>query len=129
MASTVTFFPVDNGDMTLIALADDITILIDINLRDRAKDEEDPSCDVIKELRKRLKEDGKGRPYVDVFLLSHADQDHCRGIGKHFHLGPLSDYDYDPPEGEKLKIVIREMWSSPMMFRGCWAKRCEDAKL
>ena len=130
MASTVTFFPVDNGDMTLIALADDITILIDINLRDRAKDEEDPSCDVIKELRKRLKEDGKGRPYVDVFLLSHADQDHCRGIGKHFHLGPLSDYDYDPPEGEKLKIVIREMWSSPMMFRRASKsnKLCEDAK-
>jgi hypothetical protein len=130
MASTVTFFPVDNGDMTLIQLVDNRTVLIDINLRDLAQDEEDPGCDVTKELRQRLKTDDKGRPFVDAFLLSHADQDHCRGLVKHFHLGPLSEYNYDPPEGEELKIVIREMWSSPMMFRRASKNHalCEDAK-
>lgn len=30
MKSTITFFPVDNGDMTLIKLIDKTTILIDI---------------------------------------------------------------------------------------------------
>lgn len=130
MASTITFFPVDNGDMTLIALADDTTILIDINLRDRAEDDQDPSCNVVKELRKRLKKDDNGRPYVDAFLLSHADEDHCRGMKKHFHLGPLSNYNDKPPDGEELKIVIREIWSSPMMFRRASKNNqlSEDAK-
>lgn len=130
MASTITFFPVDNGDMTLTTLADNTTILIDVNLRDCAEDDQDPSCNVVKELRKRLKKDDNGRPYVDAFLLSHADQDHCRGMKKHFHLGPLSDYNDKPPDGEELKIVIREMWSSPMMFRRASKNNqlCEDAK-
>ena len=130
MASTITFFPVDNGDMTLITLADDTTVLIDVNLRDCAENDQDPSCNVVKELRKRLKKDDKGRPYVDAFLLSHADQDHCRGIRKHFHLGSLTEYNCKPPDEEELKIVIREMWSSPMMFRraGKNHQLCEDAK-
>ena len=50
MKSTITFFPVDNGDMTLIKLSDNTTILIDINLRDLAEDEEDPSFDAVKGL-------------------------------------------------------------------------------
>ncbi len=130
MPSTVTFFPVGNGDMTLIKLSDKTTILIDINLRDIAQDEQDPSCDVIAELRDKLEKDSDGRPYVDAFLLSHPDQDHCRGLKKYFHLGPLADYNAKPPEGEELKIIIREMWSSPMVFRRASKNNplCEDAK-
>ena len=130
MPSTVTFFPVDNGDMTLIKLSDHTTILVDINIREAAEDEQNPACDAIKELRGRLQKDDEGRPYVDSCLLSHPDQDHCRGLRKHFHLGPLTDYDFDPPEGEELKIVIREMWSSPMIFRRASKNNplCEYAK-
>ena len=129
MKSTITFFPVDNGDMTLIKLSDNTTILVDINLRDSAEDEENPAFDAVKGLRDRLGSDD-GRPYVDAFLLTHPDQDHCRGIGKHFHLGPLSDYNFSPPEGEELKIVMREIWSSPMIFRRASKNNplCEDAK-
>ena len=130
MKSIITFFPVDNGDMTLIKLSDKTIILVDINLRESAEDEEDPSLDAVKGLRDRLEHDDDGRPYVDAFLLTHPDQDHCRGLKKHFHLGPQSDYDFDPPEGEKLKIVIREMWSSPMIFRRASKNNllCDDAK-
>lgn len=130
MPTTITFFPVDNGDMTLIKLNDKTTILIDINIREAAEDEQDPACNVIKELRDRLEKDEKGHPYVDAFLLSHPDQDHCKGLRKHFHLGPLDDYDFDPPEGGELKIVIQEMWSSPMIFRRASKNNplCEDAK-
>ena len=130
MPSTVTFFPVDNGAMTLIKLSDHTTILVDINIREAVEDEQNPACDAIKELRDRLEKDDEGRPYVDSYLLSHPDQDHCRGLRKHFHLGPLTDYDFDPPEGEGLKIVIREMWSSPMIFRRASKNNplCEDAK-
>lgn len=130
MSSAITFFPVDNGDMTLIKLADKTSILIDINLREFAEDEQEPSCDCNEELRNRLEKDEKDRYYVDAFLLSHPDQDHCRGLKKHFHLGPLADYDFKPPEGEELKIVIREIWSSPMVFRRASKNNplCEDAK-
>jgi hypothetical protein len=130
MKSIITIFPVDNGDMTLIKLSDKTTILIDINLRESAEDEEDPSFDAVEGLRDRLENDDDERPYVDAFLLTHPDQDHCRGLRKHFHLGPLNDYDFDPPEGKELKIVIREIWSSPMVFRRASKNNplCEDAR-
>ncbi len=130
MKSTITFFPVDNGDTTLIKLSDNTTILVDINLRESAEEEENPAFDAVKGLRDRLENDDDGRPYVDAFLLSHPDQDHCQGLRKHFHLGPLSDYNFDPPKGEELKIVMREIWSSPMIFRRASNNNplCEDAK-
>src|SRR5690606_6473796 len=39
------------------------------------------------------------------------------GITRHFHLGPLSDYPDDKKPLREKKIVIREMWSSPIVFR------------
>ena len=86
MNAKITFFPVDNGDMTLVELESGRTILIDTNIRAAADDPDDPTRDVAKDLRDRLKRDDQGRLYVDVFLLSHPDQDHCSGLDKHFHL-------------------------------------------
>src|SRR5690625_5073026 len=83
MNASITFFPVDNGDMTLIELESGRTILIDTKIRAAADDDEDPTRDVASDLRKRLKKDDKGRRYVDVFLLSHPDQDHCCGLERH----------------------------------------------
>jgi hypothetical protein len=122
---TVTFFPVDNGDMSLIVLESGHTILVDINIREL----DDGMRDVETDLRDRLSEDAEGRPYVDAFLLSHPDEDHCRGLVKTFHLGKLSEYP-TPPRGERKKIVIREMWSSPMIFRRASKDHplCDDAK-
>ncbi|CPF96795.1 Uncharacterised protein [Burkholderia pseudomallei] len=110
MAPEITFFPVGNGDMTLIKLESGRTILIDINIRTPGNGVRDVS----KDLRDELKTDDLGRPYVDVMVLSHPDQDHCRGLEAEFHLGPLSDYS---DGGKPKKIVIREMWSSPLIFR------------
>ena len=123
MPATITFFPVDNGDMTLIELESGKTILIDANIRAAADDPDDPTRDVAKDLRKCLKHDDKGRLYVDVFLLSHPDQDHCAGLDRHFHLGPTEDHSGD-------KIFIREIWSSPLIFRRASTNHalCDDAK-
>ena len=110
MKSQITFFPVDNGDMTLIELENGKTILIDVNIRGRADDDDDDAPDVAAMLRQRLPCDAQGRLYVDVFLLSHPDQDHCRGLDKHFHLG-------EPDSCPDDKILISEIWSSPMVFR------------
>lgn len=131
MPSQITFFPVGNGDMGLIRLndTDKTSILIDINIRQNSEDD-DTQCDAADELRKRLKQDKDGRPYVDVFVLTHPDQDHCRGLQEHFHLDSIENYDDEPEEGKDKKIIIRELWSSPMIFRRASRnnKLCEDAK-
>jgi hypothetical protein len=115
----ITNFPVGNGDMTLIRLADDTrtTILIDCNIRAAADDPEDETRDVAADLRDRICRDSKGRPYVDAFLLSHSDLDHCRGFLKHFYIGPPKDYPDDKKKDAEKRIFIREIWSSPMVFR------------
>jgi len=126
MATTITFFPVDNGDMALVKLGDtaETTLLIDCNIREAADDKDDPTRDVASDLRKRLKRDSKGRPYVDAFQNSHPDTDHCRGLLRHFYLGPLKDYPDDrKPDSEK-RIVIREIWSSPIVFRRASREHC-----
>jgi hypothetical protein len=119
MTPTITFFPVDNGDMTLISLGDssDTKILIDCNIRQAADNPDDVTRDVAADLRKRIKLDEKGRPYVDVFVLSHPDVDHCRGLARHFYLGAPADYPDDRKPTSEKRIIIREIWSSPMIFR------------
>lgn len=117
MPAHIDFFPVGCGDMTLITLASGKTILIDINIRKDADDnkkEEYPDVAVM--LRSKLTRDHNGRPYVDVFILSHPDQDHCSGLRRHFHLGCPTQW-REPKEGDNELIIIREMWSSPLTFR------------
>ncbi len=130
-STTVTYFPVGNGDMTLIALGDTLStkVLIDCNIREAADDLEDDTRDVAKDLRARLKRDGTKRPYVDALLLSHPDQDHCRGLQKHFYLGPPEDYPDDKKPDQEKRIFIRELWSSPLVFRRASKlfALCEDA--
>lgn len=125
MSASITSFPVSNGDMTLVCLDNGQTILIDINIRGAADDDDDDTPDVASDLRDRLKRDAKGRKYVDAFLLSHPDQDHINGLRNHFHLGSPGEWSKDED-----KIFIREMWSSPIVFRraGTDNPLCDDAK-
>lgn len=132
MPAKVTFFPVDNGDMTLIRLADEnaTSLLIDCKIRSSADDAQDTTLDVGKALRDKITTDEKNRPYVDAMLLSHPDEDHCLGLRNHFWLGRIADYPDDKkPQNEK-RIIIREIWSSPMVFRRASKNYtlCEDAK-
>ena len=127
MAASLTFFPVDNGDMTLITLDNGQNILIDIKIRGAADDSNDDTPDVAADLKERLPRDENGRLYVDAFLLSHPDQDHITGLETHFHLGSPDNF---PEDDEVDRILIREMWSSPIVFRRTSAKHvlCQDAK-
>jgi len=131
MPTTLTHFPVGNGDMTLICLGDKAgtTILIDCNIRTAADDPDDDTRDVAKDLRDRIKRDSKGRPFVDAFLNTHPDADHCRGAEKHFHLGPVKDYPDDKKPDNEKKILIGEIWSSPIVFRRASKDHtlCDDA--
>ena len=121
----VAFFPVGNGDMTLIELESGRNVLIDMNIRKAADDPDDDTPDVAKELRGRLSRDAEGRLYIDALLLSHPDQDHCHGLQQHFHLGAPGDWSKTAD-----KIFVREIWSSPMVFRRASSQHvlCKDAK-
>ncbi|SUS07741.1 F39 [uncultured Defluviicoccus sp.] len=125
MMTTLAFFPVGNGDMTLIELESGRTILIDMNIRAAADDPNDPTPDVAGLLRKRLKRDRQGRLYLDALLISHPHQDHCAGLQEHFHLGPPGEWSTKTD-----KILVREIWSSPMVFRRASRDNvlCEDAQ-
>lgn len=118
-------FQVDNGDMTLLEFESGRRVLIDCKIRSAADDPDDETPDVATQLRERLLRDESNRLYVDAFLLTHPDQDHISGLANHFHLGPSSDWLADDD-----KIIIREMWSSPIVFRRACKTRplCEDAK-
>lgn len=107
MSATISFFPVGNGDMTLITTHNDKTILIDCNIR-----QGDDFPDVLEQLREKLKRDSSNRLYIDLFVWSHPDEDHCRGIENSFHLGPPEDWNK-----ENDLIFINEIWSSPMVYR------------
>ena len=125
MTTRISFFPVGNGDMTLIQTESKRNILIDVNIRAAADDPDDDTPDVAQMLRDRIERDDQGRLCVDVLVLSHPDEDHCRGLAKHFHLGPADKW-----SEETGKIFIREIWSSPIVFRRASKrhKLCQDAR-
>ena len=125
MTATLSFFPVGNGDMTLVETEAGRKILIDLNIRAAAVDPDDDTPDVTAMLRERLHRDAGGRRYLDALLVSHPDEDHCRGLREHFHLGPSDDWSKTAD-----KIFIREIWSSPMVFRRASLHHvlCDDAK-
>ena len=117
--SPFVFFPVGNGDMTLVETEEGHRILIDVNIRSAADDPDDDTPDVVAKLRKKLVRDAVGRLCLDALLISHPDQDHCRGLRKHFHLGPPDTWSKSDD-----KILVREIWSSPMVFPPCLTAAC-----
>lgn len=125
MTANLSFFPVGNGDMTLLQTEGGRNILIDMNIRADADDPDKDVPDVAAKLRDKLSRDSGDRLYVDVLLLSHPDEDHCRGLRNHFHLGPPDEWSESSD-----KILIREIWSSPMVFRRASRRHvlCDDAK-
>lgn len=125
MTASITFFPVGNGDMTLITFDNGQKLLADLHVRKAADDDDEDAPDVMADLRGRLTRDEKGRLFVDGFLLSHPDKDHICGLESHFHLGPPDEWNEDDD-----KILIREMWSSPVVFRRASKDHvlCDDAK-
>ena len=72
MTAKISFFPVGNGDMTLIQTEDGKNILIDCRIRDG---KEHP--DVRSQLREKLSRNDEGRLFVHLFIWSHPDSDHC----------------------------------------------------
>ncbi|WP_192822775.1 cobyric acid synthase CobQ [Rufibacter sp. LB8] len=109
----IKYYPVGNGDQSLITLTDGTTIIVDCNIRQASIGSKDSKVyDVKKDLLKSI---GKreGNPYVDVFILTHGDCDHCRGFEGNFYQGDPKKYSNEDKKADK--IIIDEMWFSPMI--------------
>lgn len=124
---SITFFPVGNGDTTLIKLSDGSTLIIDCNIRCDANNEDVDECyDVHSHLLGEVQRDDKKRPFTDVFMLGHADQDHCRGFETSFHTGAPGSYQKEEDKPEK--IIIAEIWFSRRLFSNYEEPLCDEAK-
>ena len=119
----IKFYPVDNGDTTLISLNGNTTILIDCKIRDGEKNIDGAEIyDVKGDLLDNIQY-WNGVPYIDAFILTHPDQDHCMGFKKHFYIG--SPEDYSDKNRDANEIIIGELWVTSMLFDG---ETNDDAK-
>jgi len=101
MDNFITFFPVGNGDMTLIQTSDKINILVDCNIKKSAEEETNNDFDCANYLRNNLPKDNE-TPYIDAMFFTHSDQDHCRNAKDYFNLGDAKSHSKD-------KITINEL--------------------
>jgi len=124
---SITYFPVGNGDTNLIQLSNEGTILIDCNITNDSRDENEESVyDVREYLLSTLKKDDNDVPFVDAFILTHPDEDHCRGFSETFYTGDPAKYsETDKKEG---LIRVDELWFTPRIFSPHEKDMCETAK-
>lgn len=123
----VIYFPVGNGDMSLIQLSDLTTIVIDCNItQDSLEDSDDTQLDIHSYLLKLVKRDDLKNAHIDSFILTHPDQDHCRGFEDVFFTGDPSDFsESDRRSG---LIIIDELWFAPRIFSSFEDTLCDSAK-
>ena len=115
MDPRITYFAVGNGDCSLITLSDNTQIIIDCNTTAEASDEDDPSrYDVHQHLLDFGKKLNGEIPHVDVFILTHADQDHCRRFDTMFYTGDPAKYAVKHSKEDL--ILIDELWFTHRIF-------------
>jgi hypothetical protein len=113
MKNVIKYYPVGNGDQSLILLKDGTTILVDCNIREASKGSTDPEIfDVKKDLMSMVQR-RDNNPFVDGFILTHGDCDHCRGFKDNFYQGDPKKYADKNRKNEE--IIVDEMWFSPMI--------------
>jgi hypothetical protein len=125
--ASITYFPVGNGDTTLITLADGTGILVDCNITQESQDPEvTERFDVWAYLLQHLPQ-RDGAVHLDAFILTHPDTDHCRGFGDVFYTGDPKKYsDEDAKAG---RIIIDELWFAPRLFLKYDGALSDEAKV
>lgn len=129
MNTTITFYPVGNGDCNLIEFSNGAKMMIDCDFRNLAE-KENEQFDVIKDLLdNKLTTKKHGLPFLPAFVLTHPDEDHCRGFKDKFFLNknPETQEPTDEQKENNL-ILIGELWYSPRVFTEHSEDLSEDAK-
>jgi hypothetical protein len=121
MNSFITFYPVGNGDTILLKFDDKTTIQLDCKIRKSSQSDKNKDVDVKKELLKDL-EKRNGNSIVDVFVLTHADEDHCLGFENNYYIGDPDKYSQQNKDNEE--IIVGELWVTSMIFT---YSHCADA--
>jgi hypothetical protein len=122
MKNTITYYPVDNGDQSLIEIYEDsytTQIMVDCNLRESAVGSANPSqydvkADLEKRLKKRTVNGITNCLFADVFILTHGDDDHLHGFEKNFFQGDPKNFKQANKDNKE--IVIDVLWFSPMVM-------------
>ncbi|MEN8191902.1 MAG: cobyric acid synthase CobQ [Bacteroidota bacterium] len=110
----IKYYPVNNGDTSLITLKDDTTIQIDCNIREGEKDSDDNYIydvkeDLLSSIQKR-----NSNPYLNLFILTHPDEDHCRGFKKNYYQGDPDNYSESNRNNHE--IIVDEIWVTSAIF-------------
>lgn len=100
--TSLTFYPLNNADTTLIQLKNGKLILVDY--AHCKQGEED--CEAVIDLKATLTETLKnlGKSEIDTVLFTHADKDHIRNASEFFWFDHASKYQ------DKDRIKIKELW-------------------
>ncbi|MCP4589640.1 MAG: hypothetical protein GY842_02750 [bacterium] len=103
---TVTYYPIGNADCILVDLASGKKILFDYaHTRDPDSDD-DPRCDLPRELREDP--DAAERGFYDVVAFTHLDWDHYAGATDFFYFEHIAKYQDDVESGPRIKM--NTMW-------------------
>lgn len=119
--ATIRFFPVGNGDCTLLWVGE-TRILIDLSPRIQSGD---PHYDV-EEMRDELLplvKRNDGRYVVDALLITHPDRDHVLEAEELLHLGEPEDYN-----AADERILVEEILYVPASFEAQADGLSSDAK-
>ena len=94
------FWPVGTGDSSTVVINEQTVIQVDLHDLAKADDDGTQEVPVVDLLIEALPMGTDGRPYLAVFVLTHADKDHCAGFAE------LLD-----------RVTIGELWATPRLWR------------
>lgn len=120
--SFIKYYPVGNGDQSLISVDENYyvtNILVDCRIREAClgttnEDQYDVKADLLKTLKTRIVNGVNNVSYVDIFILSHGDDDHLHGFEANFYQGDPKNY--AKQNLNKGEIMIDVLWFSPMVM-------------
>lgn len=119
--SSITFFPVQNGDTNLLQICngDGLTnVIIDSHFCDNG------SYNVSEHVLQLLPAID-GIPHLDAFILTHPHEDHVLGFKDFYYTGNPDDYSKEDMENGI--ILVDELWFAPKIFNDKSKDLCDDA--